>query len=231
MRLSTKLLGQGYVKEHLRASLRKFYDRYGDLIKQYEVPLSRMLHDILDDDHLQWHPPLIRHYTNFLSFYWSGPYYRIRLFTEMQEVSIEHLQPVRHANRGRDAYSSGHLVLYHFGTCKCSNVETNLSWTCLSPDFWVFWTSLGTSDFASPLILYQCLVQSKWSIRITTLQLTAAASSKFVHIVFKDFIFQYFDMKNTYRHFDVGKMLSTKSAKRTRYKYTKHPCGALQGVR
>ena len=24
-----------------------------------------MLHDILDDDHLQWHPPLIRHYTNF----------------------------------------------------------------------------------------------------------------------------------------------------------------------
>ena len=31
-------------------------------------PLSRMLHDILDDDHLQWHPPLIRHFTNFLTF-------------------------------------------------------------------------------------------------------------------------------------------------------------------
>ena len=30
-----------------------------------------------------------------------------------------------------DAYSSGHLVLSHFGTCMCSNVETNLSWTCL----------------------------------------------------------------------------------------------------
>ena len=26
---------------------------------------SRMLHDILDDDHIQWHPPLIGHYTNF----------------------------------------------------------------------------------------------------------------------------------------------------------------------
>ena len=51
--LSNKLLGQGYVKERLRSSLRKFYGRYGDLIKQYEVPLSRMLHDILDDDHLQ----------------------------------------------------------------------------------------------------------------------------------------------------------------------------------
>ena len=24
-----------------------------------------MLHDIMDDDHLQGHPPLIRHYTNF----------------------------------------------------------------------------------------------------------------------------------------------------------------------
>ena len=66
VRLSNKLLGQGYVKERLRSSLRKFYGRYGDLIKQYEVPLSRMLHDILDADHLQRHPPLIRHYTNVL---------------------------------------------------------------------------------------------------------------------------------------------------------------------
>ena len=47
------VLGQGYVKERLKSSLRKFYGRYGDLTKQYEVPLSRMLHDILDDDHIQ----------------------------------------------------------------------------------------------------------------------------------------------------------------------------------
>ena len=53
MRLSNKFLGQGYVKERLKSSLRKFYGRYGDLTKQYEVPLSRMLHDILDDDHIQ----------------------------------------------------------------------------------------------------------------------------------------------------------------------------------
>ena len=52
VRLSNKLLGQGNVKECLRLSLRKFYGRYGDLIKEYEVPLSRMLHGILDDDHL-----------------------------------------------------------------------------------------------------------------------------------------------------------------------------------
>ena len=48
VRLSNKPLGQGYVKERL-----KFLGRYGDLIKEHEVPLSRMLHDILDDDHLQ----------------------------------------------------------------------------------------------------------------------------------------------------------------------------------
>ena len=34
------------------------------------------------------------------------------------------------ASQQKDAYSSGHLVLSHFGTCMCSNVETNLSWTC-----------------------------------------------------------------------------------------------------
>ena len=62
-RLSSKLLGQGYVMEHLKSLLRKFYGRYGDLIKHYEVSLSQMLHDILGPDHIQWHPQLIRHYT------------------------------------------------------------------------------------------------------------------------------------------------------------------------
>ena len=39
VRLSNKHLGQGYVIERLDSSLRKFYGRYGGLIKQYEVPL------------------------------------------------------------------------------------------------------------------------------------------------------------------------------------------------
>ena len=55
-RLSSKVLGQGYVRERLKSSLRKFYGRYGDLIKHYEVPLSQMLHDILGLGHLQWYP-------------------------------------------------------------------------------------------------------------------------------------------------------------------------------
>ena len=46
-RLSNKLLEQGYVKERLKSSLRKFYGRYGDLIKHYGVSLSQVLSDIL----------------------------------------------------------------------------------------------------------------------------------------------------------------------------------------
>ena len=42
-----------------------FHKQLGIGYQGYEVPLSRMLHDILDDDHIQWHPTLIGHYTNF----------------------------------------------------------------------------------------------------------------------------------------------------------------------
>ena len=44
---ATNVLEQAYVKERLKSSLRKFYGRYRDLIKQYEVSLSQMLNDIL----------------------------------------------------------------------------------------------------------------------------------------------------------------------------------------
>ena len=46
-----------------------------------------------------------------------------------------------------DAYSSGHLVLSNFGTCKCSNVETNLSWTFLVS---------GLLGFEHPSVLLFC---------------------------------------------------------------------------
>ena len=54
-RLSSKLLKQGYLRERLKSSFRKFYGRYGDLLQQYEVSLSRMLNDILILDQ-QWLP-------------------------------------------------------------------------------------------------------------------------------------------------------------------------------
>ena len=44
-RFSNKPFEQGYATERLKSSLKKCYGRYGDLIKQYEVPL--MLNDIL----------------------------------------------------------------------------------------------------------------------------------------------------------------------------------------
>ena len=48
-----------------------------------------------------------------------------------------------------DAYS-GHLVLYHFGTCiLCSNVKTNLSWTCLVS---------GLLSFKHPSVLLFCFL-------------------------------------------------------------------------
>ena len=39
--LSCKLLGQGNIRERLKSSLRKFYGRYGDVIKHYEIPFSK----------------------------------------------------------------------------------------------------------------------------------------------------------------------------------------------
>ena len=89
-RLSSKLLGQGYVMERLKSSLRKFYGRYGDLIKHYEVSLSQMLHDILGHDRIQWHPQLIRHNTNLRTYYRTGLYYQFWPYYQILEVSIEH---------------------------------------------------------------------------------------------------------------------------------------------
>ena len=55
-----------------------------------------------------------------------------------------------------DAYSSGHLVLSHFWTCMCFNVETNLCWTCL-----VF----GDLSFEHPSVLLF------WFITITRISI------------------------------------------------------------
>ena len=54
-RLSSKLLKQGYLVERLKSLFRKFYGRYGDLVEQYGVTLSRMLNDTLILDQ-QWPP-------------------------------------------------------------------------------------------------------------------------------------------------------------------------------
>ena len=47
MRLSNKLVGQWYVKERLKSSLRKLFGRYGDHFKLYEVHRAGMLLDMI----------------------------------------------------------------------------------------------------------------------------------------------------------------------------------------
>ena len=102
-RLSNKLLEQGYVTERLKSSLRKFYGRYGDLIKQYEVSLTQMLNDILWPDHIQWQPPT------------DQTLYRTRPFTKFWVVSIELLRRVwQRTLTPPDTWSRP------FGTCICS---------------------------------------------------------------------------------------------------------------
>ena len=52
-RLANKLLIQGYQAERLKSSFKKFYGRYGDLVKHYDVSLSRILDSILKHDYRQ----------------------------------------------------------------------------------------------------------------------------------------------------------------------------------
>ena len=66
-----------------------------------------------------------------------------------------------------DADSFGHLVLSHFGTCMCSNVETNLSWTCLVSGLLNFeplliWTLLPNLTF---YLLYKVSMEHMQRVR------------------------------------------------------------------
>ena len=88
-RLSSKLLGQGYVVGRLKSSLRKFYGRYGDLIK-HAVSLSQILDNILGHYHIQWHPQLIRYHTSLRPYYRTWLYYRFWPYYQILKVSIEH---------------------------------------------------------------------------------------------------------------------------------------------
>ena len=133
------------VNESWRSSLRKFYGRYGDLVKQYEVPLSRMLHDILDDDHLQWHP----HLSGITPVF--DPITDLDLITEFdflrnsKRFSMEHLQRVRHANRGLLLLRTpGPVSLWDLQVFKYWD-KSLLNLTCFRT--FEFRTSLGTSVF------------------------------------------------------------------------------------
>jgi hypothetical protein len=44
--LTNKLMSQGFQMSHLQATFRKFYDRYNDLVYQYNLSLGHMLFDM-----------------------------------------------------------------------------------------------------------------------------------------------------------------------------------------
>ena len=101
-RLSSKLLKQGYLVERLKSSFRKFYGRYGDLIEQYGVTLSRMLNDILTPWPTVTSLP-IRLSTNFMTFIPSLTFTRIMSgFHGAFATGV--------ASQPGNAYPSGHLV-------------------------------------------------------------------------------------------------------------------------
>ena len=85
-----------------------------------------MLHDIQEDDYIKWHPPIDKGITSICE-----PVNDLDLITEFDFLSNAWGFYGKFVNEcgmpTEDSYFSGHLVLSYFGTCICSNVETNLS--------------------------------------------------------------------------------------------------------
>ena len=112
-RLSNKLLQPGYIVERLKSSFRQFYGRYGDLIQQYEVSLSRMLSDILTLDQ-HWllnrsdFPPIL------LPWYrvWPSPNYEWFPWSICNGCDMP----------AGNAYPSGHLVPSPFLGLACAPI-------------------------------------------------------------------------------------------------------------
>ena len=88
--------------ERLKSSFRKFYGRYGDLIQQYEVSLSRMLNDIMTLDQ-QWQP----NQSDFPPISW--PWYRLWPSPNYEWFPWSICNGCGMPAAG-NAYPSGHLV-------------------------------------------------------------------------------------------------------------------------
>ena len=166
IRLSNKLIELGCVKERLKSSLRKFYGLYWDLSNNIKFSSQEWIMTLCSLTIYDDNPLPIWLYTNL----W--PYYRTRPI--LWKVSLEYLRLVWHADRGRLLLQTPGPVPY--GTCicsncwdqsfyelvvilpdyalttwMCSNVETNLSWTCLVS---------GLLSFKHPSVLLFCFKHS-----------------------------------------------------------------------
>ena len=128
MWLSNKLLWQGYVKKRLKSSLRKFYG-IGILTNNIRSPSPECYTKF-------WR---ITIYSDTLHWTDISPIFDTLLILTLLPNCVRFPWYICNGcgMPTEDAYSTGHLVLSHFGTCMCSNVETNFSWTCLVFGLWV----------------------------------------------------------------------------------------------
>ena len=126
MRLSNKLLGQGYVKERLKSSM----VGTGILPNNMRSPLPNVTRPS------GWWP-----YTLTPSIDRTLHQYQVLTVSDRDLITgfdplPNYVMFTQNICNGcsmptEDPYSSRHLVLSHFRSCMCSNVETNLSLTCL----------------------------------------------------------------------------------------------------
>ena len=145
-RLSNKPLEQGYVKERLKSSLKKFYGRYGDLVKQYEVLLSSLTN-------AKWHSVA---WPITLTTIHRSDFIPIRdLFTELDLLPAYERYPLNICDGCSiltgDAYSSGHLGSSHLVLAYVLLVETNpfLDLVVILPDYALRMCLWYCLDFAS----------------------------------------------------------------------------------
>ena len=154
-RLSSMLLKQGYLVERLKSSFRKFYGRYGDLIQQYEVTLSRMLNDILTNSDF----PTNQTFHQFHELYTELDLHRIMSgFHEAFATGV--------------ASKQGTLTLPDtwfpplFGTCLSSNFWDQIPWTCHVFTDFSPWIPLSTFSILlclpRGLVVQPCSVLTKW---------------------------------------------------------------------
>ena len=123
--LSNKLLGKGYVKTRIKSSLRSSLVNAGIISNNVRSPSPEYYTNLwrmtLYSDTLHW--------SEITKFF--DPATDLDLIIEFDFLPICSRFPYNICNGcgmpTKDAYSSGHLLLTHFLTCMCSNVETNLS--------------------------------------------------------------------------------------------------------
>ena len=128
---------KGYLVERLKLSFSKFYGRYGDLIQQYEVSLSRMLNEILTLDQLQW----LLNRSDFPPISWPWNPAWPSLNYEWFTLGICNGCGVTAGN----AYPSGHLVPSPFLGLACAPiVETSFLEHAVSLLDFSPWIPLGT---------------------------------------------------------------------------------------